>query len=140
MPQLLYLRVRRALDSTMPQEMPCQLRYTGEPELGTGYYYNSILYFWFCIIYISKYLIFLTSLKIGDKARPTIVRSSVDVAVTPSILEYLTELGARIEFEYVARGYMFRKGRMKITVSKIFKVKFIRNYSKKLIFNVFYKI
>ncbi|XKL67726.1 hypothetical protein PGB90_003217 [Kerria lacca] len=93
MPQLLYLRVRRALDSTMPQEMPCQLRYTGEPELGTG-----------------------------DKARPTIVRSSVDVAVTPSILEYLTELGARIEFEYVARGYMFRKGRMKITVSKIFKV------------------
>lgn len=56
---------------------------------------------------------------LGDKARPTIVRSSVDVAVTPTIVEYLTELGARLEFEYAARGYMFRKGRMKITVFKI---------------------
>ncbi|KAK7579804.1 hypothetical protein V9T40_000433 [Parthenolecanium corni] len=56
---------------------------------------------------------------IRDKARPTIVRSSVDVAVTPTIVEYLTELGARLEFEYAARGYMFRKGRMKITVFKI---------------------
>lgn len=59
---------------------------------------------------------------LGDKARPTIVRSSVDVAVTPSILEYLQELGAKLEFEYMARGYMFRKGRMKITVFKICKV------------------
>lgn len=31
-------------------------------------------------------------------------------------------MGCRIDFEYVNRGYMFRKGRMKITVSKIFKV------------------
>lgn len=44
------------------------------------------------------------------------------MAVTPSILEFLQELGAKLEFEYVARGYMFRKGRMKITVSKICKV------------------
>lgn len=28
----------------------------------------------------------------------------------------------RMDFEYILRGYMFRKGRMKITVSKIFKV------------------
>lgn len=27
-----------------------------------------------------------------------------------------------MDFEYILRGYMFRKGRMKITVSKIFKV------------------
>jgi len=27
-----------------------------------------------------------------------------------------------MDFEYIVRGYMFRKGRMKITVSKIFKV------------------
>lgn len=89
----MFLRVRRAMEYPMSQEMPYQLRYIGEPELGTG-----------------------------DKSRPTIVRSSIDVAVTPSILEYLTELGARLEFEYAARGYMFRKGRMKITVSKIFKI------------------
>ncbi|XP_066586239.1 mediator of RNA polymerase II transcription subunit 18 isoform X3 [Prorops nasuta] len=28
----------------------------------------------------------------------------------------------RLDFEYIARGYMFRKGRMKVTVSKIFKM------------------
>ncbi|XP_055380529.1 mediator of RNA polymerase II transcription subunit 18 [Condylostylus longicornis] len=53
--------------------------------------------------------------------RPTLVRSSIDVGCTSTVLEFLTELGCRIEFEYVNRGYMFRKGRMKITVSKIFK-------------------
>lgn len=54
--------------------------------------------------------------------RPTIVRSSLDIACTASIVEFLTEMGFRIDFEYVNRGYMFRKGRMKITVSKIFKM------------------
>lgn len=35
--QAVYLRVRRALDpNSMQQDLPCQLRYTGEPELGTG--------------------------------------------------------------------------------------------------------
>ncbi|XP_066586237.1 mediator of RNA polymerase II transcription subunit 18 isoform X2 [Prorops nasuta] len=68
--QPLLLRVRRALDY---QDMPWQLRYIGQPEL-------------------------------GDKSRPTIVRS------------------CRLDFEYIARGYMFRKGRMKVTVSKIFKM------------------
>lgn len=54
--------------------------------------------------------------------RPTVVRSSLDIACTPSIIEFLTELGCRVDFEYINRGYMFRKGRMKVTVSKIFKV------------------
>ena len=31
-----------------------------------------------------------------------------------------------MDFEYIVRGYMFRKGRMKITVSKIFKVILVR--------------
>lgn len=60
--------------------------------------------------------------EVGDKTRPSLVRSSIDVAVTPSIVEFLTEMGCRVEFEYVARGYLFRKGRMKVTVSKIFKI------------------
>lgn len=60
--------------------------------------------------------------EIGDRSRPTVVRSSLDIACTPSIIEFLTELGCRVDFEYINRGYMFRKGRMKITVSKIFKV------------------
>ncbi|XP_069676914.1 mediator of RNA polymerase II transcription subunit 18 isoform X2 [Periplaneta americana] len=86
--QPLLLRVRRALDY---QDMPWQLRYIGQPEL-------------------------------GDKSRPTIVRSSIDIGTSSTVVEFLTELGCRMDFEYIARGYMFRKGRMKITVSKIFKM------------------
>ncbi|XP_072153293.1 mediator of RNA polymerase II transcription subunit 18 isoform X1 [Bemisia tabaci] len=87
-PQPLLLRVRRALDY---QDMPWQLRYIGQSEL-------------------------------GDKSRPTIVRSSIDVGCNATVVEFLTELGCRMDFEYILRGYMFRKGRMKITVSKIFKM------------------
>ncbi|XP_065363546.1 mediator of RNA polymerase II transcription subunit 18 [Calliphora vicina] len=57
-----------------------------------------------------------------DRSRPTLVRSSIDVGCTSTILEFLTELGCRLDFEYVSQGYMFRKGRMKITVAKIFKI------------------
>lgn len=53
--------------------------------------------------------------------RPTLIRSSLDILCTSSIIEFLTEMGFRIDFEYINRGYMFRKGRMKVTVSKIFK-------------------
>ncbi|EZA53987.1 hypothetical protein DMN91_000306 [Ooceraea biroi] len=86
--QPLLLRVRRAMDY---QDMPWQLRYIGQPEL-------------------------------GDKSRPTIVRSSIDIATSNTVVEFLTELGCKLDFEYIARGYMFRKGRMKVTVSKIFKM------------------
>lgn len=44
------------------------------------------------------------------------------MSCTASIVEFLTELGCRVDFEFTNRGYMFRKGRMKITVSKIFKI------------------
>ncbi|EEB12857.1 conserved hypothetical protein [Pediculus humanus corporis] len=91
MPAPLSLRVRRALDCT---DMPWQLRYIGQPELGPQ----------------------------GDKTRPTIVRSSIDVGTSSTVVEFLTELGCRMDFEYIVKGYMFRKGRMKITVSKIFKM------------------
>lgn len=57
-----------------------------------------------------------------DKSRPTIVRSSIDIGTSSTVVEFLTELGCRMDYEYIVRGYMFRKGRMKITVSKIFKI------------------
>jgi mediator of RNA polymerase II transcription subunit 18 len=59
--------------------------------------------------------------ELGDRNRPTLVRSSIDIACTASIVEFLTEFGCRVDFEYITKGYMFRKGRMKITVAKIFK-------------------
>ncbi|XP_066141511.1 mediator of RNA polymerase II transcription subunit 18 [Euwallacea fornicatus] len=60
--------------------------------------------------------------ELGDKNRPTVVRSCIDMACSATIIDFLTELGCRLDFEYIARGYMFRKGRMKVTVSKIFKM------------------
>ncbi|XP_023022309.2 mediator of RNA polymerase II transcription subunit 18 [Leptinotarsa decemlineata] len=60
--------------------------------------------------------------ELGDKNKPTVVRTSIDIACSSTITDFLTELGCRLDFEYIARGYMFRKGRMKITVSKIFKM------------------
>ncbi|XP_026461705.1 mediator of RNA polymerase II transcription subunit 18-like [Ctenocephalides felis] len=59
--------------------------------------------------------------ELGDRSRPAVVRSSIDIACSSTVMEFLTELGCRIDFEYTVRGYMFRKGRMKITVSKVFK-------------------
>ena len=37
-------------------------------------------------------------------------------------VEFLTQLGFRLDYEFAAKGLIFRKGRMKITVSKIFKI------------------
>ena len=37
-------------------------------------------------------------------------------------VEFLTHLGFRLDYEFAAKGTIFRKGRMKITVSKIFKI------------------
>ncbi|KOB67586.1 Mediator of RNA polymerase II transcription subunit 18 [Operophtera brumata] len=37
---------------------------------------------------------------LGDKSRPTVVRSSLDIACSGMLIEFLTELGCRIEFEY----------------------------------------
>ena len=60
--------------------------------------------------------------EIGDKSRPTLIRSSLDIATSSTVTEFLSELGCKLDFEYIVRGYMFRKGRMKVTVSKIFKM------------------
>lgn len=57
-----------------------------------------------------------------DVKKPTLVRASFDISCSPTIIDFLTEMGCRLEFEYSIRGYLFRKGRMKISVSKIFKV------------------
>lgn len=64
------LRVRKALDA---RDMPYQLRYIGQPDL-------------------------------GDKNRPTVVRSSLDIACSGMLIEFLNELGCRIEFEYSVKG------------------------------------
>jgi len=82
------LRARHALDN--PQ-MPWQLRYVGQPE-------------------------------VGDKNRFTICRSVIEVGTSNNLVTWLNELGFRLDYEYVVKGHMFHKGRMKILVQKVFRL------------------
>lgn len=63
-----------------------------------------------------------------DKNRPTLVRSCIDVATSENLVQFLNEMGFRLDHEFILKGYMFRKGRMKITVSKIFRVRLLIYY------------
>ncbi|XP_054711662.1 mediator of RNA polymerase II transcription subunit 18-like isoform X2 [Uloborus diversus] len=57
--------------------------------------------------------------EIGDKNRATMIRSCIDVDSSNNVLQFLNELGFRLDYEYVLKGFMFRKGRMKVTVAKL---------------------
>lgn len=65
---------------------------------------------------------YVGSPELGDAKRPTLVRASFDISCSPTIIDFLSAMGCHLEFEYTIRGYLFRKGRMKISVSKIFKI------------------
>lgn len=45
--------------------------------------------------------------ELGDAKRPTLVRASFDISCSPSIIEFLTEMGCRLEFEYTVRGKIY---------------------------------
>jgi len=59
--------------------------------------------------------------EMGDKNRPTMVRSVLNVACGSDVVEFLKELGCRREYDFVTKGYIFRKGRLKILVGKLFR-------------------
>lgn len=65
------------------------------------------------------HLRYLGQPEIGDKNRATLVRSCVDVAVSQNITPFLLEMGFKVDFEYLCKGYMFKKGRMKVIVAKV---------------------
>lgn len=53
--------------------------------------------------------------------KATIVRSCYDIACSNNVVEFLTELGCRLDYEFISKGSIFRKGRIKVTVSKVYK-------------------
>lgn len=57
--------------------------------------------------------------EIGDKNRATMIRSCIDVDTSNNIVQFLNDLGFRLDYEFVLKGFMFRKGRMKVTVAKV---------------------
>ncbi|XP_061072344.1 mediator of RNA polymerase II transcription subunit 18 [Conger conger] len=58
----------------------------------------------------------------GDKSRHALVRNCVDVSTSHSLPEFLGEMGFRVDHEFVARGRVFRRGALKVVVSKLFRV------------------
>ncbi|KAL8593764.1 hypothetical protein ACOMHN_059257 [Nucella lapillus] len=68
------------------------------------------------------YIRYLGQAEVGDKNRHTLVRACYDVACSNNVREFLNELGFKLDHEYVARGFVFHKGRMKAMVSKIYRM------------------
>ncbi|XP_033752911.1 mediator of RNA polymerase II transcription subunit 18-like [Pecten maximus] len=60
--------------------------------------------------------------EMGDKNRSTMVRHVIDCSTSDNIVQFLNELGFRMDHEFVIKGFYFHKGRMKVTVSKIYKM------------------
>lgn len=68
------------------------------------------------------HLRYLGQPEIGDKTRATLVRSCIDVACSNNVCKFLTEMGFKKDYEFYSKGYMFKKGRLKVIVAKIFHV------------------
>ncbi|XP_063054201.1 mediator of RNA polymerase II transcription subunit 18 [Engraulis encrasicolus] len=68
------------------------------------------------------HLRYLGQPEVGDKSRHALVRNCVDVAASHSLPDFLNEMGFRMDHEFVAKGHVFRKGGMKVVVSKLSRV------------------
>ncbi|ESO82416.1 hypothetical protein LOTGIDRAFT_204899 [Lottia gigantea] len=70
----------------------------------------------------SWHIRYLGTSEVGDKSRHTLVRACFDVACSNNVVQFLNEMGFKLDHEYCVKGYFFHKGRMKVTVSKIFRM------------------
>lgn len=62
---------------------------------------------------------YLGQQEVGDKNRATLVRSCVNISCSNNVSQFLQEMGFKLDFEYLSKGYIFKKGRMKVIVAKI---------------------
>ncbi|CAL1548434.1 unnamed protein product, partial [Lymnaea stagnalis] len=65
---------------------------------------------------------YLGQAELGERGRPTLVRACLDVACSNNVKEFLYEMGFRMDHDYIAKGHFFHKGRMKVTVFKIYRL------------------
>ncbi|KAI1728483.1 med18 protein domain-containing protein [Ditylenchus destructor] len=62
---------------------------------------------------------------------PVIVRKTLDSMIfSTDMMEFIKTLGLRMEYEYIADGWLFTKGNIKILVYKIEYTEHIGNYAK----------
>lgn len=67
-------------------------------------------------------LTYLGQPEIGDKNRPTTVRTCVEVNCTNNVCSFLQELGFVMDFDFISQGWHFQKNRLRVTVTKIFRI------------------
>uniref|UniRef100_A0A4W5PM82 Mediator of RNA polymerase II transcription subunit 18 n=1 Tax=Hucho hucho TaxID=62062 RepID=A0A4W5PM82_9TELE len=60
--------------------------------------------------------------EVGDKSCHALVRNCVDVAASHSLPDFLNEMGFRMDHEFVAKGHIFRRGMLKVVVSKLSRI------------------
>ncbi|KAG7158671.1 mediator of RNA polymerase II transcription subunit 18-like [Homarus americanus] len=53
---------------------------------------------------------------------PAVLRNCLDVPVSSNVCEFLQELGAKLDHEFMAKGYIMKKGRIKVTIFKMYKI------------------
>ncbi|XP_077056316.1 mediator of RNA polymerase II transcription subunit 18 isoform X1 [Siphateles boraxobius] len=68
------------------------------------------------------HLRYLGQPEVGDKSRLALVRNCVDVSASHGLPDVLNEMGFRMDHEFVAKGQVFRRGAMKVVVSKLSRV------------------
>ncbi|XP_064482397.1 mediator of RNA polymerase II transcription subunit 18-like [Ornithodoros turicata] len=69
-----------------------------------------------------RHLRYVGQPEVGDRGRHTLVRSVIDVGTSNNLITFLNEIGCRLDFEYVLKGHLFQKGRMKVVVAKVFRL------------------
>jgi len=57
-----------------------------------------------------------------DKNRSATMRSCMEVETSDNISTFLEHMGFRFDYETVLKGYLFRKGLLRITVARLYKV------------------
>lgn len=67
-------------------------------------------------------LLYLGQIEHGDKSRPTMVRTYVEVSVTSNICTFLQDMGFVMEYEFITSGWIFRKNRIKTLVYKVHQI------------------
>lgn len=58
----------------------------------------------------------------SEKTKSVSTRQYIDVCTSDTVIPVLEYMGFRLDHEFVVKGNLFRKGRMKIVVSKIYKM------------------
>jgi len=65
---------------------------------------------------------YLGSVEGMDKNRAASMRTCIEVNTSDNVTSFLENMGFQFEYETILRGYLFRRGPMKITVSRIHKI------------------